>query len=106
MKYFFCKFHGPRPTFGRDTTPTEEKLLQEHVVYLRNFAEQGAVVVFGSVTDPRGFFGIVVWELPDEADINAICAGDPAIKSGLGFRYEIHPMPRAVLRDRLAEKKA
>jgi hypothetical protein len=55
-------------------------------------------VVFGPVADPAGAYGIAVWELPDDADLAAICAADPVIKSGLGFRYEIHPMPRAVIR--------
>jgi len=98
MKHFFCKLHPPRPTFGQDLTPAEGKLMQEHGAYLRTFAEQGTAVVFGPVADPKGFFGVGIFELPDDADINAICAGDPTIKSGLGFRYEIHPMPRAVVR--------
>lgn len=98
MKYFFCKLHSPRPTFGQDMTPAEAKLMQEHAAYLRGFAEQGRAVVFGPVADPKGFYGIGVWELPDDWDINAICAADPTIKSGLGFWYEINPMPRAVVR--------
>ena len=98
MKYFFCKLHAPRPTFGRDLTPAEMKLMGEHAAYLRPHAERRALIVFGPVADPAGFFGIGVWELPDDADLAAICAGDPVIKSGLGFRYEILPMPQAVVR--------
>jgi uncharacterized protein YciI len=98
MKYFFCKLLPPRSTFGHDMTPAEGKLMQDHGAYLRTFAEQGTAVVFGPVADPAGFYGIGVWELPDNADIHAICAADPVIKSGIGFRYEIHPMPRAVMR--------
>ena len=33
----------------------------------------------------------------DEAEADALRVNDPTIKSGLGFRYEIHPMPNAVL---------
>ena len=72
--------------------------MQEHAAYLRGFAEQGLAIVFGPVADPTGAYGIGVWELPDDQDINALCAADPTIKSGLGFRYEINPMPRAVVR--------
>ncbi len=101
MKYFFCKLHAPRSTFMQDITPAEAKLMQEHAAYLRQFAAAGTAVVFGPVADPAGAYGMAVWELPDDADINAICAGDPTIKSGLGFRYEVQPMPRIVTRDRV-----
>jgi hypothetical protein len=55
-------------------------------------------VAFGPVADPGGAFGVAVWEVPDEVDVAAICAADPTIKSGTGFRYEIHPMPALVTR--------
>ncbi|HWA09597.1 MAG TPA: YciI family protein [Opitutaceae bacterium] len=98
MKYFFCKLHAPRPTFAQDLTPAEAKLMQAHAAYLQRFAEQGQAVVFGPVADPAGAFGVAIWELPDDADLPAICAADPVVAAGLGFRYEIHPMPRAVMR--------
>lgn len=79
-------------------TPAEGLLMQQHAAYLHGFSVKGWAVVYGPVADPHGFFGIGIWELPDEADINAICADDPTIKSDLGFRYEIHPMPKAVVR--------
>ncbi len=95
MKYYFCKLHAPRPTFAQTMTPAEGKLMAEHGAYLRTFP---GAVAFGPVADPAGFYGVGIWELPDEADIKAICDGDPTIKSGLGFRYEIHPMPQVVIR--------
>ncbi len=98
MKYFFAKLLGPRPTFPQDMSPAEAKVMAEHVAYLAAYSAKGWAIVYGPVADPRGYFGIGVWELPDTEDIHAICAADPTIKSGLGFRYEIHPMPRAVAR--------
>jgi uncharacterized protein YciI len=98
VKYFFCKLHAPRPTFATDMTPAEREVMANHVAYLKAFSEKRQAIVYGPVADPAGAFGIAIWELPDEVDIHAICAGDPTIKSGLGFRYEIHPMPRAVAR--------
>jgi hypothetical protein len=55
-------------------------------------------VAFGPVAAPQGAFGVGLWEVPDDADVAAICAGDPVIKSGSGFRYELHPMPSLVTR--------
>jgi uncharacterized protein YciI len=98
VKYFFCKLHPPRKDFVRDMTPAEGQLMQQHAAYLQGFSAKGWAVVYGPVADPQGGFGVGIWELPDQADINGICADDPTIKSGLGFRYEIHPMPRAVVR--------
>lgn len=98
MKYFYCKLNSPRPDFAQTMTPAEQLLMREHAGYLAGFAAKGWAVVFGPVADPKGFFGVGIWELPDDADIQAICDGDPTIKSGLGFAYEIFPMPRAVVR--------
>lgn len=98
MKYFFAKLHAPRPTFAQDMAPAEAKVMADHAAYLARFAAKGWTVAYGPVADPQGFFGVAIWELPDGEDVHALCAADPTIASGLGFRYEIHPMPRAVVR--------
>lgn len=33
MSFFLCKLIPPRPTFARDMTQAEAKLMQEHVAY-------------------------------------------------------------------------
>ena len=98
MKYFFCKLHGPRPTFMQDMTAAERQVMLDHGAYLKSFAEAGTAIAFGPVADPAGGYGIGLWELLDDAKIEVICAADPAVKSGLGFRYDIQPMPRVVTR--------
>jgi hypothetical protein len=98
MRYFYCKLHAPRPNFALTLTPAELKLMQDHGAYLRAFVEKRWLVAFGPVADPQGFFGLGVWEVPDDVDVAALSAEDPVIKSGLGFRYEIHPMPNLVAR--------
>lgn len=72
--------------------------MQAHVGYLSGFLAKRWLIVFGPVAAKEGLFGVAVWELPDDADLAAICADDPVIRSGLGFRYETHPMPRAIAR--------
>ena len=98
MKAFYCKLHAPRADFVQTITPAEMKLMQEHSAYLRGFAAKRWAVAFGPVADPSGAFGVGLWEVPDDVDVAAICAADPTIKSGAGFRYEIHPMPSLVTR--------
>jgi len=79
-------------------TPAEGALMREHGGYWRQFLGKRWVVGFGPVADPKGAFGIGLWELPDGEDINALCAADPVIRAGTGFRYEIHPMPSLLSR--------
>jgi uncharacterized protein YciI len=98
MKYFYARLHAPRPDFAQTLTPAELLLLQEHGAYLRTFAEKRWAVTFGPVADPKGAFGVCIWEVPDDVDVAALCANDPVIKSGQGFRYELHPMPNLVTR--------
>lgn len=98
MKYYFAKLHPPRPTFVQTMTPAEGQVMAAHAAYLGGFAAKGWAAAYGPVMDPQGGYGVAIWELPDGEDIHAICAADPTIKSGLGFRYEVHPMPRAILR--------
>ena len=93
VKTFFCKLNAPRPTFGQDMTPDEGRLMQEHAVYWRDWMAQGKVVTFGVVGDPAGVFGIGVIEVDDDAEARRLTDGDPVIRAGRGFRYDVHPMP-------------
>jgi len=98
MKYYFCKLHPPRPTFAFDLTESERNVMKSHGAYWGGMMAKGQVIVFGPVGDPSGPFGMGVLELPDDGDAKALADADPAILSGLGFRYEIHPMLSAVVR--------
>lgn len=93
MKAFYAKLLPPRPDFAQTLSMTEVLRMQDHRAYLRTFIEKGWIVAFGPVGDPAGFFGISIWEVPDDVDVAAICAADPAIEAKVGVRYEIHPMP-------------
>ena len=93
MKTFFCKLIAPRPTFGQDMTQEEAALMQEHAVYWRDWMARGHVVTFGVVADPAGVFGIGVVEVDDDAQVRDLTDSDPTVKSGRGFRFEVHPMP-------------
>lgn len=97
MKHYFLKLLPPRPSFPGDMTPEEGQLMQAHVGYWAGLGAAGGVVVLGPVADPRGVFGMGVLQLPDEADPAALTADDPVIRAGAGFRYEIYPMPSALV---------
>jgi uncharacterized protein YciI len=94
---YFYKLISPRPTFPTDITPAEATVMQQHVAYWTDLMRKGLVVVFGPVADPHGAFGIAVLQLDERTDPSAIAANDPAIKANAGFRFEVHPMPQAVV---------
>jgi uncharacterized protein YciI len=78
-------------------TPDEAKAMQEHGAYWQQHLARGRVLVVGPVADPEGAFGIAVIVAEEGEDVNPLCKDDPAIKSGLGFRYKLHVMPKHIV---------
>ena len=97
-KYFLLKLIAPRPDFANTMTAAEMKVMQDHGAYLSGYVEKGTVIVMGPVLDPAGPWGVAVVETGSEEDARGIIAKDPTTLSGLGFRWEIYPMLRAVVR--------
>lgn len=101
MAVFFCKLVPPRSTFLQDITPAETAVMGRHALYWQERIGHGAqVFALGLVADPAGAFGVAVVEAAEEAAARAVTAADPAIEAGIGMHYEIHPMPRGVMRSR------
>lgn len=92
--YFFVKTQNPRPDFQLDMTDEERAIMQRHVIYWSEQATQGVAIVFGPVMDPHGVYGIGVYQVADEAEMQALLQADPA--NGL-LHYELFPMARAVV---------
>lgn len=90
--YFFLRLVPPRPTFPADMRPEEAKAMGEHAAYLCEKAAAGVVIAAGPVGDPKGAWGLGLVEVADEAEARALTDGDPVVRSGLGFRYEIFPL--------------
>jgi uncharacterized protein YciI len=99
MTHFLYKLISPRTTFPQDITETEMKVMQEHLVYWKELAERKIVVVFGPVADPKGTYGLAIVEAEDEAIAHEYGIHDPAIKAGVGFKFEVYPMPQVILRE-------
>lgn len=99
-RFFFFRLVPPRTTFPADMTPVEAKAMGEHATYLGELASAGVVIAAGPVADPKGSWGLGLVEVADEAAVRAIGDGDPVVRAGLGFRYEILPMmtTRPILR--------
>ncbi len=92
--YFFVRTQNPRPTFHLDMTAEEREIMGRHVAYWSEKAQQGIAIVFGPVMDPEGVYGIGVYQVRDEAEMQDLLAHDPA--NGL-LQYQVLPMARAVV---------
>lgn len=99
MSFFLFKLNPPRPSFPSDITPEEARLMQEHVAYWTSVMEQGHLIAFGPVADPKGTYGIGILQIEDGIDPESFCERDPVVAAKVGFTVEIHPMPRAVIRE-------
>jgi len=93
--YFFIKTQNPRPTFHLDMTTEERTIMNSHVAYWSEKATRGIAIVFGPVMDPKGVYGIGVYQVRDEAEMRNLLEQDPA--NGL-LQYEVLPKARAVVR--------
>ena len=92
--YCFVKTHNPRPTFHFDMTPEERSIMEKHIAYWSDKAEKGIAIVFGPVMDPAGVYGVGIYQVKDEQEMQELIDGDPAL--GL-LEYNVFPMPRAVI---------
>jgi uncharacterized protein YndB with AHSA1/START domain len=89
---FVNKLIGPRPTFPFDITDSERKVMADHAAYWAPYVQNGTVIVLGPVGDPTGAYGLGVVRAADQAANAALLTEDPAIKAGLGFRYDTAQM--------------
>lgn len=101
MPFFVCRLVAPRPSFAFDMSEAERALMGRHGAYLRQWAEEGSAILFGPVNDPKGPWGLGIFDVEDEAKMQAIAAQDPIIQANTGFSYEILPMMQAVSGRRL-----
>ena len=91
-KHFFLKLNPPRPSFMMDMTEDEKSIMQQHVAYWQKYSNDGTMLVFGPVFDPKGGYGVGIMAVDSEEHLKQLLANDPA--NGLN-NYEFYPM-RAV----------
>jgi uncharacterized protein YciI len=95
--HFLCRLLPPRTDFVQTMSADERGIMQQHVGYWRGKVATGEALLFGPVADPAGGYGIGVIRVPDMAAMEALRDADPAMRAGVGFRYDILPMPQVVL---------
>jgi uncharacterized protein len=91
MKTWFVRLIPPRPTFMQDITESEQKIMQEHLVYLKGLYAKGVLIFGGPVLEPKGVYGVLVFEAATEDEARAIASADPSVKAGVN-RIEVAEM--------------
>ena len=97
MAYFFLKLLGPRPSFPFDITDEERAAMGQHTAYWTKKVAEKVAHAVGPVFDPKGAFGMGLIECDTLEDAVKLTEEDPVALSGLGFKWEISPMPAAIL---------
>lgn len=92
MPYFLSKL-TPAPSL--DTSAAARGVALAHQDYWLPYLNAGLVIVMGPVNDPLGAYDVMIAHAPSLKMLEDWQAADPAILSGLDFRFENSPMPTA-----------
>ncbi len=68
--------------------------MERHVAFWTEKATRGIAIAFGPVMDPKGVYGIGVYQVRDEAEMLRLLDLDPANSL---LKYEVLPMARLVV---------
>jgi len=91
MKSWFVRLIPPRPTFDKDMTDAEQKLMELHFAYWQDQFAKGVCVFGGPVLEPRGVYGVLAIRAASEDEAQAIASADPSVIAGLN-RIEVAEM--------------
>jgi len=86
---YFVKLLGIREGWPENMTAEEERIMNEHFVYLRELTAKKKVLVAGPVFEP--VFGLIILRVASKNEAVAIMAEEPSVKQGV-HAYEIQPM--------------
>jgi uncharacterized protein len=92
-QYFVLHLLPSRPDFAQTMTEEERSIMTKHVAYWTEIMNQGKVLAFGPVLDPKQVYGLGIISANNEQEVKDIIADDPATKIN---RYEYFPMKAIV----------
>ena len=98
MKYYLCKYLPPRSDFLATMTDDEKIWMGQHGAYLDELLAKGQIVAHGPVIDPNGGYGVSLYRIEDDQNIETLKAQDPIVKNGVGH-YEHFKMLHLHARD-------
>ena len=92
-KYYVLHLLPTRPDFAQTMTDEERAIMEEHVAYWTEKMNQGKVIAFGPVLDPKSVYGLGIVAVDDENELISFMEHDQAGKIN---KYEYFPMMAVV----------
>ena len=93
--YYALYLLPSRPDFAQTMSEEERSIMMQHVGYWTELLNQGKVIAFGPVMDPKEVYGLGIIAADSEDEVKEFIAQDPASQIN---RYEYFPM-RAIVRE-------
>lgn len=91
--YYVLYLLPSRPDFAQTMNEEEREIMMKHVGYWTELMNQGKVVAFGPVLDPKEIYGLGIISVSGEDEVKEFIANDPASQIN---RYEYFPMQAIV----------
>jgi uncharacterized protein len=92
-KYFVLHLLPSRPDFAQTMTDDERAIMMKHISYWTEIMNQGKVLAFGPVLDPKAAYGLGIVAVENEREVEDFILNDPAGKIN---KYEYFPMKAIV----------
>ena len=89
MPEYIYLTHPFRDGFFEQTTPDEDRIMEEHFQYLQRAAETGILLLAGPCLDQT--FGVIVFRAEDEDKARIFMLNDPSVRENV-MMAELHPM--------------
>jgi uncharacterized protein len=77
-KYFVLYLLPSRSDFAQTMTEAERAIMMKHVSYWTEIMNQGKVLAFGPVLDPKEVYGLGIISVESEQEVKDFIANDPA----------------------------
>ncbi|MCP4632012.1 MAG: hypothetical protein GY855_03725 [candidate division Zixibacteria bacterium] len=94
--HYFVRLLGKRADWPDNMTEEEEKIMQEHFLYLQDLVKRKRIVAAGPVMGE--VFGLVLLQVASEDEAKKIMENEPSVKGGI-HTFKIQPMVLSLLTD-------
>ena len=92
-QHYLIELLGTRKGWPENITPDEERIMEEHFLYLKDLTVKGKVLMAGPVF---GQFGLIVLEVESEDEATAIMTAEPSVVQGV-HTYQMYPMVASLM---------
>jgi uncharacterized protein YciI len=89
LRRYFLALLVKGPAWSPEVTPQAVEVQEGHMANIRRLADEGKLVLAGPFEDAGDLRGLFVIEAATLEEAIALCASDPAIRSGR-LRAEVH----------------